>query len=257
MRIAFFLPAPLELLTGAQVYNRRMIAEWQAAGHDVTALPLAGRHPLADDAALQAAAEAWAAMPPDAVPVIDNNVLPSFAPLAEALSTRGAVVLDHHPTGLEPGLNEADAAALLAIEARLLPLCRHVVTPSDTIAETIAAQFGVAREVISVLNPGTDDAPRAEGSGGPGVHVLSIGSLIPRKGHDVLLRALARLFDLDWRLTIAGSAEHDPVCAAALQALAQDLKIAERVTFLGEMTGAPLAALWNGADLFALATRYE
>ena len=180
MRIAFFLPAPLELLTGAQVYNRRMIAEWQAAGHDVTALPLAGRHPLADDAALQAAAEAWAAMPPDAVPVIDNNVLPSFAPLAEALSTRGAVVLDHHPTGLEPGLNEADAAALLAIEARLLPLCRHVVTPSDTIAETIAAQFGVAREVISVLNPGTDDAPRAEGSGGPGVHVLSIGSLIPR-----------------------------------------------------------------------------
>ena len=257
MRIAFFLPAPLDLLTGAQVYNRRMIAEWRAAGHEVSVHAVVGKHPLADDEARTAAATAWAELPNDARPVIDNQVLPSLAPLAHDLALRRAVVLDHHPTGLEPGLSPTDAASLIAIETELLPLCHRVVVPSKTIAATLVERFGVAHETCAVITPGTDDAPRATGSSGKTVHVLSIGSLIPRKGHDVLLRALARLFDLNWHLTIAGSARLDPDCAAALPSLAAELGIAERVRFLGEMTGTPLAALWDSADLFALATRYE
>jgi glycosyltransferase involved in cell wall biosynthesis len=257
MHIAFFAPAPLDLLTGGNVYNRRMIEEWRRAGHEVTTTGIEGRHPLADDEARAAAASAWETLREDAVPVLDNLVLPSFAPFAEDFAARRAVLLDHHPTGLEPGLPAADAAALLEIEKQIVPRFHRVVAPSRTIADTLIRDFGASEARLAVIMPGTDDAERSHGSGGPGVHVLSIGSLIPRKGHDVLLRALARLFDLDWRLTIAGSPRLDPACADNLRVLAGELGIADKVRFRGELTGVPLAELWDSADLFALATRYE
>ncbi len=257
MRIRFLMPAPLDLLTGGYVTNRRLIAEWQVLGHDVAAVGLAGQHPLPDAEAKRAAHAAWAALPDDAVVVIDNLALAAFEDLTAELAARHAVVLDHHPTGLEPGLPPAISAALIAIEQRILPQIRRVLVTSETTADTIATRFGVASERITTIVPGTDDAPRSQGSGGTRTHILSIGSLIPRKGHDVLMRALARLFDLDWRLTIAGTERLDPDCAANLRALPAELGIAERVTILGEMSGEPLAALWNHADIFALATHYE
>ena len=105
--------------------------------------------------------------------------------------------------------------------------------------------------------PGTDEAPRSPGSGGPTCRIISVGTLVPRKGHDVLLRALARLFDLDWQLTIVGSPDRDPVHARTLAALAEELGIAHRVRFAGEATDEALEALWREADLFALATHWE
>jgi glycosyltransferase involved in cell wall biosynthesis len=117
--------------------------------------------------------------------------------------------------------------------------------------------FGVDPARITVIEPGTDPAPRAVGSAGPGCAILSIGLLVPRKGHDVLLRALARLTDLEWSLAIAGDATRDPVHADGLRGLAAELGLAQRVRFLGALPAAALDAEYARADLFALATRYE
>ena len=128
---------------------------------------------------------------------------------------------------------------------------------SEATGERLAADFGVDQDRIKVVVPGTDDAPRSIGSGGPGCNILSIGTLVPRKGHDVLLRALARLFDLDWQLTIVGSPERDPVYARSLVALVEELGITRPVRFAGEVVGDALEALWQRADVFALATHWE
>jgi glycosyltransferase involved in cell wall biosynthesis len=196
-------------------------------------------------------------MAPNSMAVIDNLAIAAFEPLLAELTARHAVVLNHHPTGLEPGLAPETAAALISLEQRIMPQLHHVVVTSPTTGETIARQFGVANTRILNITPGTDDAPPSAGSDGEIVHVLSIGSLIPRKGHDVLMRAMAKLFDLNWRLTIAGGSRLDPAYAAWLHTLPTELGIADRITFCGEMSGQPLVDLWNAADIFALATNYE
>ncbi|HUZ65116.1 MAG TPA: glycosyltransferase family 4 protein [Acetobacteraceae bacterium] len=257
MQIALFVPAPFATVSGGYVYDRRMVAEWRAEGHAVEVIELPGRHPLADGATEAAALTAWAALPDNARPLIDGLALPAFAPMAEALAARGATTLIHHPTALETGLPDAERGMLRTIEHALLPRLHRVVTTSADTAERLARDFGVAAERIAVVVPGTGNAPRSVGSGGTGCAILSIGTLVPRKGHDVLLRAMARLFDLDWHLTIVGGADRDPAHAAHLAALASELGIARQVHFTGELVDAALEAAWQPADLFALATHYE
>lgn len=257
MRVAFIAPLPFTTLSGGYAYDRRMIAGLRAAGHAVDAVELTGGHPLTDAEARDAAAGAWAALAEDARPVIDGLALPAFADLADQLAARGAVGLIHHPTALETGFTEEQRETLRAAERRLMPMLSRVIVTSEPTAERLSADFGVSRDRIVVVVPGTDDAPRSTGSAGAGCSLLSVGTLVPRKGHDVLMRALARLFDLDWRLTIAGSAERDPVHARTLSALAEELGIASRVRFAGEIGDAELERLWREADLFALATYWE
>ncbi|HME22282.1 MAG TPA: glycosyltransferase family 4 protein [Acetobacteraceae bacterium] len=257
MRVALIVPAPFDAVSGGYQYDRRIVEGLRDAGHTVRVIELAGTHPLADATARDAARAAWDSTVDDSRPIIDGLALPAFTGLDDALAGRDTVGLIHHPTALETGFSETERAALLGTEKRLLVRLARVIVTSKSTAEHLAADFGVDRERIKVVVPGTDDAPRSPGSSGPTCRILAIGTLVPRKGHDVLLRALARLFDLDWQLTIVGSPDHDPVHARMLVGMVEELGIARRVHFAGEVTGGALEALWRETDLFALATHWE
>ena len=236
----------------------RIVAGLREAGHTVHVVELAGAYPLADDAARDAAIAALECLPDATRPIIDGLALPAFAGLEDALTARERRRSDP-PSDRHGDRTSAKPTATDCSPPRNA-CCRcsaRVIVTSETTGERLATDFGVAPERIRVVVPGTDDAPRSVGSGGPTCSIISVGTLVPRKGHDVLLRALARLFDLDWQLTIVGSPERDPVHARALAALAEELGIDKRVTFAGEATDAALDALWREADIFALATHWE
>ena len=256
MRVALLVPGRIATVSGGYGYDRAIVAGLRAAGHAVDVVEIGGRHPLPDAAAIAAARAAWAGLAADAVPVIDGLGLPAFDGLGAALAARRAVGLIHHPTALETGRNDADRDALKAIEGRMFPRLARIVVTSEATGVRLADEFGVDPARVAVVVPGTSDAPRSLGSAGPGCEILSVGGLIPRKGHDVLLQALAKLFDLDWRLTIAGG-PRDGVHAHSLRALTEELGVAQRVVFAGEVVDAALDALWQRADIFALATHYE
>ena len=241
---------------GGTAYAAGLVPALRAAGHALTLIPLPGHHPLPDAPARAAALTAWAALPAATFPVIDGLVLPAFAGHGDALAARPAAVLEHHPTALDPGRPEAERAGLRNTELRLLPRLARVVATSAAGGTRMAEAFGVDPARIRVVVPGAPEVARATGSGGPGCAVLSVGALVPRKGHDVLIRALARLFDLDWRLAIVGPAR-DAAHAAALSGLASALGVGARVRLVGPAGPAALEALWRGADLFALASWWE
>jgi glycosyltransferase involved in cell wall biosynthesis len=249
MQICLIVPGPLETVSGGHSYDRRMAEELRALANDVRVLELDGRLPYPDQAAIYAARTAWAALPADSVKLIDGLALPAF----DGLPLHQVTALIHHPASLETGVPEEIRQRLHATEAAMFRELPRLVVTSEQTAERLAADFGAPRDRISVITPGIDDLPRCQGSAGPACQILSVGALIPRKGHDVLLRALSRLFDLQWELTIAGSPARDSVHANGLHALAEQLRIAQRVRFVDDVD----EALWARADLFALTSYFE
>ncbi len=257
MTVHLLVPGPFDAISGGYIYDRRMVEGLRALGETVNVVELPGSHPNPDEAATEGARAALRDAPANARIVIDGLGLPAFLPLAQDLAERRAVALIHHPTALEHGVPEASRTVLKAKERALFGAMARIVCTSPLTARRLPEEFGADPLRIGVVEPGTEEAPRAAGSGGPGCAILSVGTLVPRKGHDVLMRALARLTDLEWSLTIVGDDRRDPAHANGLRALAEELGIASRVTFAGEVTGAALEALYHRADLFALATKWE
>jgi glycosyltransferase involved in cell wall biosynthesis len=260
MQMAFFIPKTGSSTASGEWYNTRMLAALAAKGVAVTVVALespVGETTLdADVAAKLAAKAAYVALEEATIPVIDAALFPLFNGLEAALAGR-AFALVHHFTPYGRFLSEDDRAQRDAQKRALLTRMVGVIASNNAVAERIVVEDGVPSERVATILPGTDDAPRSVGSEGAGCSILSIGTLVRRKGYETLLRALARLLDLDWTLSLVGSPKQDPPYATFLEALAAELGISSRLRFLGEVPEQTLADLWLKADLFALASEWE
>ena len=257
IRAAFAVPGELGTPTGGYAYARRLLAGAHEAGTDLTHIALPGRFPAPSAAELEETARVLRALPAGEPILIDGLAL-GVLPAEMLRALPGPVVaLCHHPLALETGVTPDDVRRLAASERAALGACVRVIATSATTARTLVAEFDVPEALLTVAPPGTDPALRARGSGGPGVAILSVGSLTRRKGHDLLIRALGGLADLDWHLRIVGPADRDPAHSRELKALVEGEGLARRVTLAGALDDRAVAEAYARADLFVLASRYE
>ncbi len=252
---AFAIPGDIETKTGGYIYERMLLHALRDQGRRVDHLILPASFPDPSPAEMAEAIAVMAAVPPDRPIIIDGLVFGAVK--TEGLATLRApiVAMIHHPLALETGLSPARAALLHRREAANLSLAAHVVVPSPHTAHILADQYAVDPARISVAPPGFAAPDPVRTPATPPL-ILSVGILAPRKGHDILLAALARLTDLDWQAAIVG-APHFPDTAAELRAQCTRLGLDGRVRLAGLIDEGDLRTLYRSATVFALATRYE
>ena len=84
-----------------------------------------------------------------------------------------------------------------------------------------------------------------------GPTLLSVGNLVPLKGHDLVIRALENL--PGFQLIIAGDGPE----RARLESLVDDLELKNRVQFLGRIAHEELPGLYSAGDALVLASSRE
>jgi glycosyltransferase involved in cell wall biosynthesis len=255
---AVAVPGPLDTPTGGYVYDRHVIAGLRGLDWTIDVLDLGEGFPRPGRPTLVEAGRRLAAVKAGRPIVIDGlafGVLPELA--ARLRVSNPLIALVHHPLALESGLSRDEAQALQASEQTALASARRVVTTSAATKDLLVADYRVPADCITVVLPGTD-RPRGKRrpSGGPPT-LLAVGAIVPRKGYDVLVGALATLKELPWRLTIAGDRSRDPAAAARLDADIAALGFGSRIFLAGAVTDDRLAELYDSADVFVLPSRFE
>ncbi|HXH14846.1 MAG TPA: glycosyltransferase [Sphingomonas sp.] len=189
--------------------------------------------------------------------VIDASFFFPDGPAAVALGRRYGVPVsvkargaDIHHWGTAPAtaahVRDAGqgATGLLAVSAAMKADMVALGLPADRIC---VHHTGVDQDRFRPI----DRAAAKATLGVSGPLVMAIGGLLARKGHDIVIQAVAALPGVSLR--IAG---HGPE-RAALAALIKRLGIGDRVRLLGSVPHADLPALIAAADVTALASTSE
>ncbi len=256
--LAFAVPGGFDRLTGGTIYDRRLAEALEALGWTVRRISLPDGFPEPDAAALDETRKRLLALPEGSRLVVDGLALGVLPDLAAELAARlELIALVHHPLAYETGLDADLADAFLASERRALAQASRVICTSRTTRLALVEDYGVPEARVAVAPPGTDRRPPARGSGGPGLHILNVGSVIARKDQRTLVAALAGLSDHAIEATIAGSLERDPATVHDLALLIEETDQANRIALVGELDASDLDALLASTDLFVSTALHE
>ncbi|WP_409465542.1 glycosyltransferase family 4 protein [Amycolatopsis sp. GA6-003] len=244
MRLScFVVPGDIDdrsVPSGGNTYDRRMAEQLPARLR-----PVDGAWPDPGQAAEKQLDQVLAEVPDRAKVLLDGLVacgVPDV--LARHADRLDLAVLVHLPLADETGLDPRRAADLDARERKTLHLARQVIVTSPAAAHAVERRHGLA--TVHIAPPGTDPAPRANGTDGVS-QLICVAALTPRKGQGLLLEALSEVDGL--RADLVGSRTRNPAYANSLRH--------PRARFTGPLAGSELEAAYDRADLLVLPSLAE
>lgn len=160
------------------------------------------------------------------------------------------------------GAEDTSPQARLTLERSIAQTADWVAaTCTDEVFELV--RLGRPRSRISVIPCGVDisrfhpDGERK--TRGSRARIVSIGRLVPRKGFEVLIRAMAAVPDAEL-LIVGGPAAEELSSdqeACRLSSLAAELGVGDRVRLCGSVSRADMPAVLRSADVVACTPWYE
>jgi D-inositol-3-phosphate glycosyltransferase len=187
-------------------------------------------------------------------------------------------VMTFHALGRVRRLNQKEADAFpdirFAIEERLMQEADRIIAECPQDQVDMEQLYGAPTERIDIVPCGFDpdefwpvtlDARQQLGLGHDEFIVLQLGRMVPRKGVDNVIRAIAILkhqYQVRARLlVVGGNAEQpDPIATpelGRLMALAQSLNVEDTVTFTGQRRREQLRYYYSAANVFVTTPWYE
>ena len=272
MRIVYVITRADEI-GGAQVHVRDLASAMHAAGNDVVALAgmpgvlfdqlarqgvpfrpvpdlVRSIAPRRDFAAWRQLKSLLEELRPDLVSTHSSKA--GWLGRLAARQLRIPVIFTAHGWAFTEGVPRAQRAAYALAERLMSPLADRIITVSEY-DRTLALDHRIAPpDKIACIHNGVHGCDgSARQSAASGVRIVMIGRFSPQKDHASLLRALARLGQLNWTLDLVG----DGSLQAQAIALAGSLGIRKRVRFLGALND--VCAVLRQADVYALSSNWE
>lgn len=266
MRVGLVIYGSLDTISGGYLYDRKLVEQLIVLGHSVSLFALVYRDytkHLIDN--LNASwNEELAAAPVDLM-IQDELNHPSLLwanlrrsgrqrryPVASVVHHLRSSEVDHPPL-LRRIYGAIERIYLNSVDALLYnsETTRYTVEPLLTRPRPALVAYPAA-DHLPVNEPAFDlhaiaDRSRAQGP----LRILFVGNLIPRKGLDQLLDALAQLPVVSWQLTVVGSQDVDTDYAKSIRMRCQALP-GGAVHFPGRVSDAELVQQYRTHHLLAV-----
>ncbi|NQW71582.1 MAG: glycosyltransferase family 4 protein [Actinobacteria bacterium] len=239
--------------SGGNTYDRQLIDTLRTQGFAIVETAVAGSWPFPPATALEALARTLSAVADGSVVLLDGLVASASSDVLVPHASRlRLVILMHMPLGSEPGA----LASVKVAERVSLTAATAVITTSTWTRRWLIDHYGMPPGSVHVAEPGVEPSEVASVSAHGG-RLICVAAVVPHKGQDILVEALARLTRREWDCRFVGSDTLDPGFVARLRRGIQETDLADRIQFVGPLVGAALASTYASADLLVAPSRTD
>lgn len=251
------VPGDITTRTGGYIYDARVADGLRSLGWTIDVRTLDGSFPRPSPAALAHAMGVLAGITAGARVIVDSLALGAMPDVIAAHASRLRIAaLMHLPLAADVSADPDTRADVAAAEGRALSAVSLVIV-TGTATEALLSRYRLPAGRVVVVEPGTDPAPLARGSGAGPVALLCVAAVHRGKGHEALLQALSEVANRGWRLVCAGDLTRDPDMVGRVMTMRTRLGLQDRVSFLGDLSASDLNEHYDRAALIVSPSRQE